>query len=180
VSLPIPAHVTAQDVDAPLEPTEVASALPAASGAPEHQYAEFFALLQKALSAPVYEYDGPFPVGGPTGTYHFANNFATQCEVTLAFVTFLGGAGFYSVSENEPITPVATSSYGTDPYTSKRGWIISSNAAQTIYASDQMWMPMQPLGQLGINVALATGSAIGHFYTRRRVLPSGAPAQSIR
>jgi hypothetical protein len=179
VSLPIPTRVTAQDPDAALEPYEVAGALPP-SPAMDRDFAhDFFSLMQRTLSAPGYEYDGPFPVGGVQGTFHFANNYDTQAEWALVAVTFLGGTGFYAVSENEPIAPTSSSAYGTDPYTSKRGWVIASDTAKTI-PLPLIWTPFEPRGQIGINVVAAAGSAIGMFYTRRRVLPNGTAAQSIR
>lgn len=140
---------------------------------------DFFCRMQKALSAPTYEYDGPFPVGGIDGSFTFGNKGDTPVEVLLAFVSF-NGAGFYAVSESVPVTPTNTATYNPDPYPTRRGWVIVSDAAKTIHLSDALWLPLEALGQLGIVVS-ASGKAVwGHFYTRRRVLPGGQAAQALR
>lgn len=157
----------------PLEPSAVPAPLPSDDGETGPQ-ARALALLASILHDET-EIAGPFPVGGPAGTYYLRSPFGTDSEYTIITVSFTAAATAILQQTAGPQTYGATSTYNPDPMPTFRGIPVASPGANSIPGYD-IWFPLPANENLYINVT-GSGSVVFVIAFRRRLNPSGTVVQ---
>lgn len=170
--------------DRPILPYEVGQNAP--DPQPRSDTDDFFRKMGDLLRSPNYEYYGPYPFGGPTGSYGLQSPFMTPGEWTAEVYTFTAAGSFLlSSTPNQPV-PGATTTYNAQNIAGGGGAQMPTvvgipvvSAAGVTQALSPNWTPCGPQDVLYLTTNLSSGAAYVVVRYRRLLSVSGQPSQTI-